>query len=172
MDFGDWHQGQLPLILIRLGEIMKKMFTLSFSLLTGFFLAACSSSSSSSAGEADSSSSSSASDECTLKEEGVKILQPAGGESFKIGDSIVIKFVANYANAGSFEVLYRTNPDDEGTSLFENSIGDEAPDGTKCTTVKAYLSESLSASDEAFIRVRAYNKRNVRADSETFSVKE
>ncbi len=144
---------------------MKKIFPLSISLLSGFFLAACSSSSSSSAGEADS-------DECTLTEEGVKILQPAGGESFKIGDSLVIKFVANYANAGSFEVLYRTNPDDEGTSLFDKSIGDEAPDGTKCTTVKAYLSESLNASDEAFIRVRAYNARKVRADSETFSVKE
>ncbi len=155
---------------------MKKRLALSTILFAGAFLAACSSSSSSADAEDSSSSgissSSSEAFDCTLEEEGVKILLPAGGEAFSIGDSIEIRFVANYKNAGGFRVLYKASAEDSGTDLFENSIGDDAPDGTECTAVKALLGEDLTASDEAFLRVQAYNAGKIRADSETFSVKE
>lgn len=145
---------------------MKKQFTLSLALLAGSLMMGCSSSSS-----ASDSTPSYNPEDCTLAEEGIKILLPAGDEEYKIGDSVTIVFVANYSNAGGFSVLYKANADDQGSELFANSIGDEAPDGSECTEVKALLSEKLSASTEAFIRVQAYNAPKIRANSNTFTVK-
>lgn len=145
---------------------MKKRFTLSLALLAGAWMVGCSSSSS-----ASDSTPSYNPEDCTLAEEGIKILLPAGDEEYKIGDSVTIVFVANYLNAGGFKVLYKANADDQGSQLFANSIGDEAPDGTECTEVKALLSDTLSASTEAFIHVEAYLKGKIRANSNTFTVK-
>lgn len=145
---------------------MKKRFTLSLALLVGAWMVGCSSSSS-----ASDSTPSYNPEDCTLAEEGIKILLPAGDEEYKIGDSVTIVFVANYLNAGGFKVLYKANADDQGSQLFANSIGDEAPDGTECTEVKALLSDTLSASTEAFIHVEAYLKGKIRANSNTFTVK-
>lgn len=150
---------------------MKKQFALSLALLASAWMVGCSSSSS--ASEEDSSSSSAAynAEDCTLSEDGVKILLPAGDEEYKIGDSITIVFVAKYANAGGFSVLYKANADDEGSELFAGSVGDESPDGTECTEAKALLTEELTPSTEAFIRVQAYNAPKIRANSNTFTVK-
>lgn len=150
---------------------MKKRFTLSLALLAGAWMVGCSSSSSASDEDSSSSSASYNSEDCTLSEKGVKILLPAGDEEYKIGDSVTIVFVANYLNAGGFKVLYKANADDQGSQLFANSIGDEAPDGTECTEVKALLKEELTPSTEAFIRVQAYNAPKIRANSNTFTVK-
>lgn len=150
---------------------MKKQFTLSLALLAGSLMMGCSSSSSASDEDSSSSSASYNPEDCTLAEKGIKILLPAGDEEYKLGDSVTIVFVANYSNAGSFSVLYKANADDQGSQLFANSIGDEAPDGTECTEVKALLSDTLSASTEAFIRVQAYNAPKIRANSNTFTVK-
>ena len=150
---------------------MKKRFTLSLALLAGAWMVGCSSSSSASDEDSSSSSASYNSEDCTLSEQGVKILLPAGDEEYKIGDSITIVFVAKYANANGFKVLYKANADDQGTQLFANSIGDEAPDGTECTEVKALLKEELTPSTEAFIHVEAYLAGKIRANSNTFTVK-
>jgi len=147
---------------------MKKQLALSLAFLTSAFLMGCGSSSSSSD---DNSASSYDPKDCTLAEEGIKVLLPSGGEEFTLGDSVEIVFVANYANAGGFSVLYRANEEDKGKDLFPTSVGDDAPDGTSCTTVKALLSESLTASTEAFIFVKAYNAPKIRASSNTFTVK-
>ena len=80
---------------------MKKQFTLSLALLAGSLMMGCSSSSS-----ASDSTPSYNPEDCTLAEEGIKILLPAGDEEYKIGDSVTIVFVANYSNAGGFSVLY------------------------------------------------------------------
>ena len=156
---------------------MKKIFALSTALVAGLFVA-CDDSSSASDDESsssvkaessssakDESSSSVAADDCVLEEEGVKILLPTEGAELKIGDTVTVKFVANYANAGGFRVLYKNNADDKGTDLFETSIGDEAPDGKSCTTEKAVLkSDLVSASDEAILRVQTYNVPKIRGD--------
>ena len=148
---------------------MKKQFAISFALLASAFLMGCGSSSSSANDE--NSSSSYDSKDCTLSEDGIKILLPSGGEEYTIGDSVTIVFVAKYANAGGFSVLYKASEDDKGADLFKNSVGDDAPDGTACTEVKALLSDKLTASTEASIFVKAYNAPKIRATSNTFTVK-
>ena len=145
---------------------MKKRFTLSLALLAGAWMVGCSSSSS-----ASDSTPSYNPEDCTLAEEGIKILLPAGDEEYKIGDSVTIVFVANYSNAGGFNVLYKANADDKGSELFTGSVGDVSPDGTECTEVKALLKEELTPSKEAFIHVEAYLKGKIRANSNTFTVK-
>lgn len=144
---------------------MKKFFAFSAAFVFSLFFAACDSSTS--------SSSSISAEDCTLSEEGVKVLRPAGGEVFSIGDSIEITFVANYKNAAGFHVLFKADSSAEGVDLFPRSIGDDAPKGTSCTTVKALLSsDAATASENAFVRVYAYNAGRIRGDSKAFTVKE
>lgn len=141
---------------------MKKIFLVASSIATAFFM-----------GCGSSSSSSDESFDCSLSEDGVKVFTPAGGEVFRLGDSIEVTFVARYRNAGGFKAYYKASEDDKGVNLFASSIGEEAPDGTRCTTVSAYLDpETIEASDKAFIQVEAYNAGKIRGNSETFIVKE
>ncbi len=141
---------------------MKKVFLVASCVATAFFMG-CGSSSSGSDEQFD----------CNLSEDGVKVFTPAGGEVFKLGDSIEVTFVARYRNAGGFKAYYKASENDKGVNLFANSIGEEAPDGTRCTTVSAYLDpESIEPSDKAFIQVEAYNAGKIRGNSETFTVKE
>lgn len=144
--------------------------------VAAFALVACDSSSSSSddgnssASTAKSSSSVNAAD-CALSEDGVKVVLPAGGETFAIGDSMTIVFGAKYNNAGSFDVLFFADSSATGLSMFSTSVGPESPDGTECYTVKALLSDSTAAvSSKAFVRVKAYNKGTIRGDSKAFTV--
>lgn len=142
--------------------------------VAAFALAACDSSSSSSddgsssASTAKSSSSVSAA-ECALSSDGVKVVLPAGGETFKLGDSVTIVYGAKYSNAGSFDILYYSDSA-TGISVVPMSVGPQSPDGTECYTEKVFLSDALSASNAAFFRVKAYNKPTLRGDSKTFTV--
>lgn len=139
---------------------MKKVFLVASSIATAFFMG-CGSSSSSSAFD------------CSRPDDGVKVFTPAGEEVFRLGDSIEVTFVARFRNAGGFKAYYKASEDDKGVNLFASSIGEEAPDGTRCTTVSAYLDpETIEASDKAFIQVEAYNAGKIRGNSETFTVKE
>lgn len=173
---------------------MKKIWTVSASLLFGLSLVACGDSSSSassddlssseissssvenagSSASGKSSSSTGEADECTLTEDGVKVLEPVDGEVFSLGDSIDVRFVAKSNRAGKFNILYKKSPADESkTGLTENSIGEDAPDGSHCETVRVYLDpELIEASESAFVRVQAYNEGKIRANSGTFTVKE
>ncbi len=142
---------------------MKNAFLVASCIASALFVG-CGSSSSGSDGERF---------DCNLSEDGVKVFSPAGGEVFRLGDSVEVIFVAKYRNAGGFKAYYKASEDDKGVNLFANSIGEEAPDGTRCTTVSAYLDpESVEASDKAFIQVEAYNAGKIRGNSETFTVKE
>ncbi len=142
---------------------MKNAFLVASYIASALFVG-CGSSSSGSDGERF---------DCNLSEDGVKVFSPAGGEVFRLGDSVEVIFVAKYRNAGGFKAYYKASEDDKGVNLFANSIGEEAPDGTRCTTVSAYLDpESVEASDKAFIQVEAYNAGKIRGNSETFTVKE
>lgn len=144
---------------------MKKMFPLISSIFVAALLAGCGSSGSSSDSGKDDF-------DCSLASDGVKVFSPKGGEVFRLGDSVEVTFVAKYKNAGGFKVYYKADEEDAGTNLFSTSIGEEAPDGTRCTTVSAYLDpENVTPSDKAFIRVEAYNSGKIRGNSETFSVK-
>ena len=123
--------------------------------------------------DSDTSSNSEAYD-CTMTEEGVKIFSPEGGETFAIGDEFTVVFGANYANAGGFRVLYKADVDSNSIDLFEESVGPDAPEGSECYEVKVTLSADMGlvASENAFIRVQAYNSAAIRGDSKTFTVKE
>ena len=149
---------------------LVKLFLLS-SLVLAFV--ACDSDSSSNS-DNNSSSSSSKEYDCTMTAEGVKVLAPEGGETFSIGDTITVVFGANYANAGGFHVYYKADVDSNRVDLFAGSVGPEGPDGSECYEVTAILSADMGviASDNAFIRVEAYNWGVIRGDSKTFTVKE
>ncbi len=136
---------------------------LLLSLLSIAFVA-CDSDSSSNAKEYD----------CTMTEEGVKVFFPEGGETFNVGDSITVVFGAKYDNAGGFHVYYKADADSDNVELFGESVGPEAPDGSECYEVTAVLSADMGIipSDNAFIRVAAYNLTKVRGDSKTFTVEE
>lgn len=138
-----------------------KIFLLS--LLSIAFMA-CDSDSSSNAKEYD----------CTMTEEGVKVLAPEGGETFSIGDTVTVVFGANYANAPGFRVLYKADVDSNGVDLFKESVGPTGPDGSECYEVTAVLSADMGviASNNAFIRVGAYGVGVIHGDSKTFTVKE
>lgn len=147
---------------------MKRMFPLIPAIFAAASLVGC--------GDSSSSSDSNGVEEnfdCNLASDGVKVFAPKGGEVFRLGDSVEIVFVAKYKNAGGFKVYYKADEEDSGTNLFSTSIGEEAPNGTSCTTVSAYLDpENVKPSDKAFIRVEAYNSGKIRGNSETFTVKE
>lgn len=145
---------------------MKSLFWKFSALAFATVIAGCSSSSGSSGSDSDGKDY-----DCSLDEDGVKVFAPEGGETFHLGDSVEVTFVAKYKNAGSFKVTLRTA--DGNVSLFDTSVGEEAPDGTHCTTVKAYLNpETVPVADSAVVHVEAYNAARIRGDSEAFSIRE
>src|SRR5574344_225133 len=137
--------------------------------VAAFALAACDSSSSSSddgsssASTAKSSSSVSAA-ECALSSDGVKVVLPAGGETFKLGDSVTVVYGAQYSAAGSVDILDHPTSSATGVSVVSTSVGPDSPDGTECYTEKVLRPETLSVCDSAFFGVKAYNKGVVRGE--------
>lgn len=137
---------------------------------------ACDSSSSepedSSSASKDRSSSSTGSDageyDCTAS--GVKVLYPAGGESFKMGDTITVVYGSDVLGSG-FRFVFKQNVDDAGMDMLEESAGPEEPDGKSCYEQKVVLDEEYATvSDEAIIRVIPYEKTGKAANSGAFKV--
>lgn len=136
------------------------------SLITGLtavaFLAACGEDKPSAADE----------DDCFVKAGVVKVFSPRGGEVFHVGDTITVKFAANYGMGTGFRIRYYAG-DLAPVDLTEESVGPEAPDGKRCYEEKVVLKASISgfvASDEAYIRVHDYSSQTVGDDSKTFKV--
>ena len=71
-------------------------------------------------------------------------------------------------------MLYKADVDSNSIDLSEESVGPDAPKGSECYEVKVTLSADMGvvASENAFIRVQAYNSAAIRGDSKTFTVKE
>lgn len=105
---------------------------------------------------------------------GVVVAYPAGGESFKLGDTITVVYGADPSLAGPLFIFrYRANNDDMGTELTEESTGEAKPDGKTCYEQKVWLDpDLLDTSDEAFIQVVPYSKTSKNGKSGKFTVTE
>lgn len=161
-----------------------KLFSVLF-LAASFALVACGDDSSSSSAPADEngssakespkSSSSNGSDktkyDCTVKD-GVKVVYPAGGETFHVGDTITVIYGAKIEDSG-FCFKFKVDESDIGVDMLDGSAGPEVGDGKTCYKQEVVLSpDVVEASETAMIRVHPYNRQNKGATSEPFKVKE
>lgn len=108
--------------------------------------------------------------DCSVKD-GVKVVSPAGGESFKLGETIKIVFGSDM-NYGGFGVEIRFNDGEKKINLFEDSIDDATIDGKTCNEYTAVLDAELGieAADDAYIYVYPYSKQTKAGKSGTFKV--
>lgn len=162
---------------------MKLPFVLLLSSALAFLACSDDSSSTSAKDDAPSSSSAKAKSSSSAKAEAkydcttddaVVVAYPAGGEKFKLGDTITVVYGAAPSLAGPLFIFrYRENDEDSGTELLDESAGEENPDGKTCYEQKVWLNpELLNASKEAFIQVIPYSKTSKMGKSGKFTVAE
>lgn len=157
----------------------------SCAVLAAVAFTACDDSSSASSDEKTSSSSEkttnssdsktpaseSSSYDCSVKD-GVKVVYPKGGESFKMGDKIKVVYGSDVKGSG-YRFVFKTSEEDAGLDMLEESAGPESPDGKTCYEQEVVLSDDFAeASETAIIRVIPYEKTAKAANSGTFKVTE
>lgn len=160
---------------------MKFSHVVILSSVLAFF--ACSSDDSSSSANVDpeSSASEDSSSDNSSKEEtkfdcsvtdGVKVVSPKEGDSFKVGDTITVVFGSDM-DFGGFGIEYRYDDGAEKVGLLDESY-DGVVDGKTCNKVKVVLDEDLGVepADDAYIRVYPYSKQAKGSNSGTIKVKE
>ena len=155
----------------------------SCAVLAAVALTACDDSSSASSDDKTSSSSEkttnssdsktpaseSSSYDCSVTD-GVKVVYPKGGESFKMGDKIKVVYGSDVKGSG-FRFVFKTSESDAGLDMLEESAGPESPDGKTCYEQEVVLSDDFAeATETAIIRVIPYEKTAKAANSGTFKV--
>ena len=126
--------------------------------------------SSSSVPGSSSSGQSSPAYDCSVSN-GIKVVSPAGGETFKIGQTIEVVFGTTVEDG--YRIAFKKNADDEPMDLLDESYDLTGPaDGKTCHTVKVKLDaeKGVEATTAAIIRVIPYNKQNKGANSAAFTV--
>ena len=126
--------------------------------------------------ESDESSSSvksngSAGYDCSVSD-GVKVVYPAGGEKFMVGQTIDVVFGTDIDDDG-YRIIFKKNTSDAGADLLDESFDLNGPaDGKTCYTVKVKLSGSMGVEPtmHGIIRVAPYNRQNKGANSKEFVV--
>ena len=116
------------------------------------------------------SNGSSADYDCSVSN-GVKVVYPAGGEKFKVGQTIDVVFGTSVDD--SYRIVFRKNTSDAGVDLLDESFDLNGPaDGKTCYTVKVKLSGSMGVEPtmHGIIRVAPYNRQNKGANSKEFVV--
>lgn len=109
--------------------------------------------------------------DCTVSG-GVKVVFPAGGEEFKMGETITVVYGSDIAGSG-FRFVFKVDENDAGMDMLTGSAGPENPDGKTCYTQEVVLSDDYAEpSDEAIIRVVPYERQSKGANSAAFKVKE
>lgn len=109
--------------------------------------------------------------DCSVKD-GVKVVYPKGGESFKMGDKIKVVYGSDVKGSG-YRFVFKTSEEDAGLDMLEESAGPESPDGKTCYEQEVVLSDDFAeASETAIIRVIPYEKTAKAANSGTFKVTE
>lgn len=154
---------------------MKFSHALILASSLAFFACGDDSSSSSASGEPESSESkaqSSDSDfDCSVTD-GVKVVSPKGGETFKLGDTITVVFGSDM-DFGGFGIELRFDDGAKKANLLEEAI-DGVVDGKTCNEQKVVLSEEFDVEPaaDAYIYVYPYSKQAKAGKSGTFEVKE
>ena len=108
--------------------------------------------------------------DCSVTD-GVKVVYPAGGETFTVGQIIDVVFGTSVDD--SYYIMFKINFDDPGLILVDESFDLDSPaDGKTCHTMKVKLSadRGVDATSTGIIRVAPYNRPNKGANSETFNV--
>ena len=109
--------------------------------------------------------------DCSVKG-GVKVVYPAGGESFKIGEEITVVFGTDVDGSG-YRFVFKVDEEDIGMDFFEESKGLEGKgDGKTCYEQKVKLSKDVvEATTTGIIRVIPYEDTKKGANSGKFTVK-
>lgn len=109
--------------------------------------------------------------DCSVSD-GVKVVYPDVGSSFKMGDEITVVFGTAVEDNG-YRILFRTSASDRGIDLLDDSY-DAKMDGKTCNEVKVKLSADLGVEPTltGIIRVEPYNKSSKGNNSALFVVKE
>ncbi|MBO7384188.1 MAG: hypothetical protein K6E57_08525 [Fibrobacter sp.] len=159
---------------------MKIAYALMFSAMLAFVACGDDSSSSSVPESSDSSKPASSNDnanfDCTT--DSVKVVAPAKGDEFKVGDTIAVVFGSSL-DFGGFGIEYRFDGGEKKIGLLEEAVDGET-DGKTCNEVKVVLSVECEedeecpsiAADDAYIRVYPYSKQAKGSNSGTIKVTE
>ena len=109
--------------------------------------------------------------DCSVKG-GVKVVYPAGGESFKIGEEITVVYGTDVDGSG-YRFVFKVDEEDIGMDLFEGSMGLEGKgDGKTCYEQKVKLSKDIvEKTSKGIIRVIPYEDTKKGANSGLFIVK-
>ena len=107
--------------------------------------------------------------ECSVTE-GVKVVSPKGGETFKVGETITVAFCSDM-DFGGFGIELRYEDGSKPVNLLDETIEDATIDGKTVNEYKVAL-EGVKATDEAFVYVYPYSKQAKAGTSGTFKVKE
>ena len=109
--------------------------------------------------------------DCTVSD-GVKVAYPAGGEEFKIGQTIDVVFGTTVEDG--YRIVFKKNTSDM-TDLLDESYDLTGPaDGKTCYTVKVKLDadHGVEPTMTGIIRVMPYNSQNKGNNSGHIVVKE
>lgn len=106
--------------------------------------------------------------DCSVSD-GVKVVYPAGGEKFKVGQTIDVVFGTSVDD--SYRIIFKNGTSDQGFDLLDVTY-DAVMDGKTCNEVKVKLSGSMGVEPtmHGIIRVAPYNWQNKGANSKEFVV--
>ena len=116
-------------------------------------------------------SSSSPTYDCSVSN-GVKIVYPAGGETFKVGDEITVVFGTDIED-DSYRIVFKNGDLDMGFELTDESIDNVVKDGKTCNEVKVKLDaeRGVETTSTGIIRVAPYGDSGKGKNSAPFIVK-
>lgn len=107
--------------------------------------------------------------DCSVTD-GVKVVSPKGGESFKVGETITVIYGSDVQGSG-FRFVFKTSEDDMGVDLFDKSEGVENPNGQWCYTQDVTLSADIVGdASTGIIRVVPYENSSKGANSGAFKI--
>lgn len=109
--------------------------------------------------------------DCSVTD-GVKVVSPKGGESFKVGETITVIYGSDVQGSG-FRFVFKTSEDDMGVDLFDKSEGVENPNGQWCYMQDVTLSADIVGdASTGIIRVVPYENSSKGANSGKFKISE
>ena len=143
-----------------------KLITSVCAVSAAFMFAACDDSTS-----ANSNDEPAVTADCSVSD-GVKVVSPKNGDSFKMGETITVIYGSDVQGSG-YRFVFKTSEEDAGIDMLEESAGPEKPDGKTCYEQKVTLPADVAEPTEtAIIRVIPYEKTAKAANSGTFKVTE
>ena len=109
--------------------------------------------------------------DCSVTD-GVKVVSPKEGESFKVGETITVIYGSDVQGSG-FRFVFKTSEDDMGVDLFDKSEGVENPNGQWCYMQDVTLSSDIVGdASTGIIRVVPYENSSKGANSGLFSIED